>query len=160
PAPIHILPHVWFRNVWSWHEETPRFALTRCGDAAVHTHHPSLGDRWWYVRASQVGTPALLFTENETNVERLYGMPNRTAHVKDGFQDAVVDGRADRVDSTSGSKAAAHCHAVVEPGGTFSVEVRLSSRAQTRPFARFDAVFADRIREADEFYDAIHAPHL
>src|SRR5262249_41360990 len=82
PAPIHILPHVWFRNVWSWHEETPRFALTRCGDAAVHTHHPSLGDRWWYVRASQVGTPALLFTENETNVERLYGMPNRTAHVK------------------------------------------------------------------------------
>jgi hypothetical protein len=79
--------------------------------------------------------------------------------VKDGINDAVVDGRLERVDGTRGSKAAAHVRAVVGAGESFTVQVRFCPGAKARPFAGFDATFERRRREADEFYDAVrHAP--
>ncbi len=157
-APIHILPHVWFRNTWSWGYDRRRPELRALDDGSVYTDHRHLGERWWYAAPGSAGTGPdvnLLFTENETNQERLYGAPNPSPYVKDGINDAVVDGQADRVNpERRGTKAAAHFQQVVPPGETFTVWVRFADTRQAQPFADFEAVFEQRIREADEFYAA------
>jgi hypothetical protein len=113
PAPPHILPQIWFRNTWSWGRDRPRPELAASG-GAVRVQERHLGERWWTVD----GDAPLLFTENETNTERLYGVPNRTPYVKDDFHEAVVHGRAGAVNpAQAGSKTAAHFQAVVPPGG-------------------------------------------
>jgi mannosylglycerate hydrolase MGH1-like protein len=160
PAPVHVLPHLWYRNTWSWGPGRERPHIEAVGPGAARTFHPALGERWWYVRASVDGAPQLLFTENETNFERLYQSPNTSPCVKDGIHEAVVDGRWDRVHAERGSKAAAHVHAVIQPGAELVVRVRFSPRSLREPFDRFDAIVATRGREADEFYAAIQAPHL
>jgi hypothetical protein len=152
-APVHVLPHLWYRNTWSWTHGEVRPVIRSAGDAAVHTRHPRLGDRWWYARSEPGVSPDLLFTENDTNVARLYGAENPVPHVKDGINDAVVARSMDRVSRTAGSKVAAHFSALVEPGDAFTVQVRLSPRARTQPFAEFEAIFDQRQREADDFYD-------
>src|SRR5262245_56542464 len=94
-ALLHVLPTVWFRNVWSWQENAPRPELRQDGAAAgvIAASHPDLGERFFYAE----GAAALLFTENETNSERLFGSPNRTPYVKDGINNCVVGGRQDAV---------------------------------------------------------------
>jgi hypothetical protein len=163
PAELHLLPQLWYRNTWSWRHGAERYGIEAVGPRAAHTSHPALGERWWYV-ASDGGDVELLFTENDTNAERLFGAPNPGAIVKDGINDAVVGGRRDRVNGERGSKVAAHVQAVVAPGEALTVYARLSPRPQTRPFAqslaKTDALFEERRAEADAFYDATHAPHL
>ena len=92
-----MLPTVWFRNVWSWEENAPRPELRQEGHGnvggVIAASHPNLGDRFFYAE----GADALLFTENETNNERLFGSPNRTPYVKDGINNYVVHGRQDAV---------------------------------------------------------------
>src|SRR5262249_47435739 len=102
----------------------------------------------------------LLFTENETNVERLYQVPNPSPYVKDGIHEAVVHGSQDRVNAQQGSKLAGHANAMVAPGGSFIVEARLTAEPQTDPFGDFDEIFTTRIREADEFYEILHPVQL
>ncbi len=160
-APLHILPHLWYRNTWSWGYGRPRPELRAMADGAVHSQDRHLGERWWYAMASDGQTPSLLFTENETNAARLWGAPNQTPYVKDSINDYVVHGQRDRVNpARSGSKAAAHYHAVVPPGESFTVTVRFSNKPQAAPFADADAVFARRRAEADEFYAALQSPQL
>ena len=156
PAPLHILPQLWYRNTWSWDHGQTRHVIDADRPGAARTFHPALGERFWYVSA---GAP-FLFTENDTNVERLFGAPNGVPFVKDGINDAVVQGRLDRVNAVAGSKVAAHVIATIPGGGTFTVDVRLSPQPLDAPFADADDVFSARAREADEFYDAIHAAHL
>jgi hypothetical protein len=158
-APIHLLPLAWYRNSWSWKVTGARHQFHADGGAAS-THHPVLGARWWYVRTGDGRQPELLFTENDTNSERLFGTANGSHYVKDGINDAVVLGRGDRVNREHGSKVAAHTHALVGPGGSVTVAVRLTTKPTDAPFADFDETFAKRRREADEFYDAVHAVHL
>jgi hypothetical protein len=164
PAPLHILPQLWYRNTWSWAHGQTRHVIHADGPGAARTSHPALGERWWYVQTNVVAAlqacPDLLFTENDTNVERLFGAPNGSPFVKDGINDAVVHGRADRVNRTAGSKVAAHVQVVVAPGATVTVDVRLSPRPLEAPLASADALIAERRREADEFYDATHGDHL
>jgi hypothetical protein len=157
-AEIHLLPHVWYRNTWSW-AGSPRHTIAADGAQRARTSHPVLGDRWWYVTADAGGVD-VMFTENDTNAERLFGVPNPSPYVKDGINDAVVHGRRDAVNAAGGSKAAAHAHTILEPGATFTVLVRLTPRPQARPFARADSLFDDRRAEADAFYADLHAPHL
>ncbi len=95
PAPIHVLPHLWFRNTWSWGYGRPRPELRAVAPNAVHTQHRHLGERWWYIDTD--GDAPLLFTENETNTGRLFDWPNANLYVKDGINDAVVHGRMERV---------------------------------------------------------------
>ena len=121
------------------------------GPGAAYTEHDALGERWWYVRAADHPPMDLLFTENETNAERLYHAPNPSPYVKDGINDAVVNGLQDRVNRSQGSKLAGHAKAIVAPGGSFTVEVRFTAEPQADPFADFDAIFTKRIAEADEF---------
>jgi hypothetical protein len=159
-APIHVLPHCWFRNTWLWEPGVDHEEIRATGPGAAHTTHESLGDRWWYVRTSDKQPVALLFTENDTNFKRIDGSANQTPYVKDGINDAVVDGKVDRVNNQSGSKLAGHARTTVPPGGTFAVEVRFSPQAMTDPFGDFDAVFTSRIAEADEFYEELHPEGL
>ena len=160
PAPIHVLPHLWYRNVWTWEPGAARSSIKAIGPGAAHTEHEALGERWWYVRAPNQPALHLLFTENETNVERLYHAPNTSPYVKDGINEAVVHGSQDRVNPQQGSKLAGHANAVVAPRGSFIVEVRFTAEPQADPFGDFDGIFTTRITETDEFYEVLHPVQL
>jgi hypothetical protein len=160
PAPIHILPHVWFRNRWTWETDGKREVLTACGPGVATTTQEVLGERWWYVRASDGQAVELLFTENETNLQRIDNVPNTSPFVKDGINDFVVAGKKNAVNSKQGSKLAGRAKANVPAGGEFSVEVRFSPRELAKPFADFDTVFASRIAECDTFYGELHPETL
>jgi hypothetical protein len=154
-APLHLLPTLWFRNTWSWDAGAPRPRLresaSRPGWRAIEAEHVNLGRRWLSVE----GAAELLFTENDTNKQRLWGVPNGSAYVKDGINDFVVHGKHDAVNPAHvGTKAAAHYRLTLSPGETATLHLRLSDTAPTRdPFGKaFDAMLAERLRDADEFY--------
>ena len=160
PAALHILPQIWYRNTWSWGYTAERPALWAADEMVVRTTHRHLGERWWYVDG-EPQSPALLFTENETNFERLFGVPNAGLYVKDAFHEAIVNQRADRIDPRrSGSKAGAHYRALIAPGAAMSVRTRFSDRPLADPFADFDAIFDQRLAETEEFYQAIQPAGL
>jgi len=154
-APIHLLPHLWYRNRWSWELDPKPEIISAIGPGAARTSHPAIGDRWWYVRSSD-GTPVeLLFTNNDTNYERIDNAPNQSPYVKDGINNCVVDGQKGAVNAEQGSKLAGHAYALVPAGGQFSMEVRFSPTELAKPFADFDATFTTRIAETDQFYAAL-----
>ena len=117
-ATLHVLPTLWFRNTWSWGGDAPRPALRQAATGAtavIAASHPELGERF----LSCEGAAALLFTENETNVERLFRSPNRTPYVKDGINEYLVHGRREAVNpAQTGTKAAAHYQLTVAPGAS------------------------------------------
>ena len=157
PAPIHVLPHVWFRNNWSWGYTSGKPSMAAAGPGQVRLEERHLGERWWAVD----GDVPLLFTENDTNIERLYGTPGPSPYVKDGIHEAVVNGRLDRINpARTGTKAAAHFQATLAPGMTFTIRVRLSPTHLDKPFDGFDDIFTLRLNEADEFYAALQPPGL
>ena len=154
-APLHILPTLWFRNTWAWDRGAPVPRLNARGGGGapfVQAEHGELGTFRLYYE----GTPDLLFTENATNARRLYGTDNTERFVKDAFHDYVVGGRLDAVNPTRvGTKAAAHYRLHLAPGETTTIALRLSDVAPSRdPFGKaFDATIAERLAEADEFYE-------
>ena len=163
---LHLLPTLWFRNDWSsWIADSNRAAVKPglrqinavAGLSSLLATHPVLGD---YVLSCEGDVP-LLFTENETNHELLFpGSKNESPYVKDGINDFVVYGNQGAVNpEKQGTKASAHYKANVGAGQSFVIRLRLSkktSAVNTDPFGKnFDAVFADRIREADEFYKSV-----
>ena len=160
-APLHILPTLWFRNTWSWGRQgegysPERPAIVRAGLTAVHATHPSFGEYRLDVEPAGDTPVELLFTENETNLARLYGADNPAPYVKDAFHRRVIDGEAGAVNPAGrGTKAAAWYRLPIPAGSSVTVRLRLR-RAEGKlpaPFgAGFDQVFAARIREADEFY--------
>jgi hypothetical protein len=159
-APIHILPHLWYRNRWSWETAAERPVIRAVGPGAAYTNHPALGERWWYVRPTADQPIELLFTENDTNLQRLYNVPNLTPFVKDGINDAIVHGLADRVNRQQGSKLAGHAHAIVVSGDALTLQVRFTAEPLEDPFADFDAIVARRSAEADAYYAALHPARL
>ncbi len=160
-AELSLLPTLWFRNTWSWGEGKKRPRLNRGGPVegvvAVEARHDYYGPRWLYCE----GNPELLFTENETNSRRLFGADNASAHVKDGINDYIVHGAAEAVNAVgSGTKVAGHYRLKIGPGQSAVVKLRLTDKAMasaaTRPFsANFDQTFAERRKEADEFYATV-----
>src|SRR5262249_15325914 len=102
----------------------------------------------------------LMFTENETNFQRLYGVSNRAPYVKDGINDAVTGAKRDRVNAQGGSKLAGRGRAVVPPGAAFTVRVRFSAQAHGDPFAGFDDIVKAGAADADAFYAAVHPARL
>jgi hypothetical protein len=154
-APIHVLPTVWFRNTWSWSASDNRPGLKRCNErpAVVELHEPKYGRRWFVSE----GSPNLLFTENETNLRRLYGIEG-ARFAKDGINNYVVHGAYDAVNHDGhGTKAAAHYAFTVPAGGEVVIRARLTdSSASAGIFNEsFDAIFEQRIREAHEFYATV-----
>jgi len=155
-APLHVLPTLWFRNTWSW-SKTPRSkpTLTQRDSQTVSVSHPGLGARYLYCDR----VVPWLFTENETNTERVFNVPNRSPYVKDGIDACIVHGRASAVNpGKTGTKVAAHYDLTVPPGGVHVLRLRLSNRqlsaSQDAFGSAFDAALDGRRREADEFYAA------
>src|SRR5436189_3149499 len=151
-APLHVLPTLWFRNTWSWGRTGegywPKARLARASDGTIVAEHASLGR----YRLVAEGAPELLFTDNETNVARLFGRPSPSPWVKDAFHEYVVHGRADAVNPEGvGTKAACHYRLEIPAGRAVTLQLRLAAEAESGgPPA--DRVFADRIRDADAFY--------
>jgi hypothetical protein len=152
-ASLHLLPTLWFRNTWSWsrvHAAKPR--LERRSDRTIAAVHDELGER--YLSCDR--DVEWLFTENDTNTERIFGRPNASPHVKDGINDFVVHGRRDAVNPEGrGTKAAAHLDVTIPAAGTHVVELRLTDRelqAEEAFGKAFAEVMKTRQREADEFY--------
>ena len=161
-AALDLLPSLWFRNTWSWDEHAPKPALYRYdrhlafpNHTVVQAEQEHLGQRWLYCE----GSPELLFTENETNLERLFGAPNATPYVKDSFHDYIIHGKKEAVNpEQSGTKAAAHYHLTLEAGETKTVQLRFSnvSPQDLLPFDdAFPKIFANRKQEADKFYASV-----
>jgi hypothetical protein len=158
-AALHVLPTLWFRNTWTWWPDEPKPSLkdtsgTR-GAGAIAASNAHLGDYFLHCE----GNARLLFTENETNNERLFGTANPVPYVKDGINDFVVAGREDAVNPNhTGTKAAAHYELRVGAGATAVIRLRLSNTAPgaEEPFGSgFDQIIEARRRESDEFYRAI-----
>ena len=164
-ATIHVLPHLWFRNTWRQESGAPRPSLQAkglSGHPEIVAQHPDLGA---YTLTCDRDVP-LLFTENETNEYRLFGRPNTSAFVKDGINDAVVLGKAEAVNASGGTKAAAWYTLSVPAGATEVIRLRLgrpSGKSDDSDLhARVDEIVKARAADADEFYAAIipkaHAP--
>ena len=167
-APLVLLPTLWFANSWSWGREGEGYlrpddkpSLVAAGPAAIDVAHPSLGKFRFSVEAVGGAVPELVFTENETNTERLYGQPNAGPYCKDAFHDYVVGKRADAVNpARRGTKAAAIYRLNVPAGGELRLRLRLAevtadagaARGAAPPFADFEAVVDARRAEADAFY--------
>jgi len=155
PAPLHVLPTLWFTNSWSWGRDPTRPVIVAVplGDSAasvaMRASHRQLGD--YHLVAA--GSPALLFTENDSNAERLWGRPNGLPFVKDGIGRTVV-GRATGLvnPALTGTKAAAHYELVLGPGASETILLRLA-RGEPRPLDDAAVTVLDaRIADADEFY--------
>jgi hypothetical protein len=164
PAEIHVLPHFWFRNTWSWMSGGARPRLTggaARGARTVHAHHedPSFRESVDGFVLYSEGDAPILFTENESNHARLFNGTNATPFVKDGIDDCVVHGRTDAVNPAGvGTKAAVHHRMTIAGGASRSVRLRLTRtppRGKSGPFAGFDEVFRERKTEAETFHRAI-----
>jgi hypothetical protein len=160
-ATIHVLPTLWFRNTWSWGcthegcEVKPR--LEADGPTRVAARHASLGEFQLFVdHAGLPSPPPLIFTENETNSQRLYGFNDGVCYAKDAFHEYVVHGKAEAVNPRRvGTKMAAHYVLTIPAGGEAVVRLRLAAEDEMHGEsfgAAFDETFAERIGEADEFY--------
>lgn len=167
PAPLHLLPTLWFRNTWSWGypngpmgdvSSKPRMILQQ-----HHSHnfvkidHTAAGEYFFYAEHPL----DWLFTENETNFERLYGHSNASPYVKDAFHRYLIQGDTQAVNPFKvGTKTAAYFYHIVAPQEKWTVRLRLSSQFQEEPFALFDNLFSQRQKEADQFYAEIQPTHL
>jgi len=165
-ATLHILPHLWFRDTWWLNPAAPRPVLRAVdgpeGVATIEAVVPDLGTYYLYAE----GAPPLLFTENETNREQLWGQPNPQPYVKDAFHRYVIYGRTEAINPAhTGTRSAAHYVRAIAPGATASIRLRLTTTApgqkNFRPFgADYARVLTERQAEADAFYAALTPPAL
>ena len=163
-AELDLLPTLWYRNTWSWgaDDRRPRLRLDQDNPFVIRARHFDDGLRQLICDDTTV-KPEMLFTENETNTARLYGATNAPAFVKDGINDYLINHQPDAVNpNQSGTKAAARYHLTIAAGATAVIKLRLTNDIAPKPALsfQFDETFAARIREADEFYDAVTPAHL
>jgi hypothetical protein len=151
-ATIDLLPQLWFRNTWSWNNGAkPGLSLA---DGAVVAHHERLGEYRLHVE----GGPELLFTDNETNTARVFGVQGSHGPFKDAFHEYLIAGHAEAIrQAPKGTKVAVHERREIAPGATAQMRLRLTSRGADTPFDDFDALLEQRRAEADAFYAVLHA---
>ena len=162
-ATLQLLPTLWFRNTWSWggDDNRPRLAKAEdlAGAAVIRAEHRYYGARWLICQEH----PELLFTENETNFQRLFGIGNRTPHVKDGINDYIVHGARNAVNPVAeGTKVAAWYQAPVAPGQCAVYRLRLTNEQPSEDMLSdgFERIFEARLAEANEFYAKAIPPAL
>jgi hypothetical protein len=160
-AVLHVLPTLWFRNTWSWGRQGeaywPRPLLRESAPGRIRTEHASLEPHVFSASPGPDGAPpALLFTQNETNFQRVFATPSPGPYVKDAFHEYVVRGRTEAVNQErKGTKAAAHYVLHIPAGEQAVLALRLTAEAASSEPAfgpGFDEIFARRLEEADEFY--------
>jgi hypothetical protein len=154
---IHLLPTLWFRNDWSWGEGVakPRLSEIAAPGGAqwgVRAEHSSLGAYFLYGRHKA----EMLYTENESNFERLWSVANASPYVKDAFHRYVVNGEKGAVNAARvGTKFAADHVFSVAPGQTVFLGMTLSNAEMAEPFAKREVIFSKRESEASVFYDEL-----
>jgi hypothetical protein len=172
--PLHLLPTLWFRNTWSWDKMSDKPYLkvfysdlilppVTNGEmervSIIESSHPSLGKRWLYC-----AQPAqLLFSENETNFEKLSGTQNQSNYLKDGIENYIIQGQEEAVNpNQTGTKFSAAYFWKISAGQTKTIRLRLSDKPDLIAPLReeFDQVFAQRQQEADEFYQRFCSSNL
>ncbi|HTA40273.1 MAG TPA: hypothetical protein VK760_14415, partial [Candidatus Acidoferrales bacterium] len=158
-ASIVVLPTLWFRNTWSWSFNAPKPSLTIgyankiAGVDNIVIAHPTLNEHHLYIE----GASELLFTENETNYERVFNSPNPTPYVKDSINDYIVNGKAEGINPARiGTKMSAVYRLDLAPGETRILRARLCDKPHADPFGNFKATFDQRISEADAFYGELN----
>jgi hypothetical protein len=165
--PLHLLPTLWFRNTWSWDQESEKPYLKIFDSGAndnqnvsiIETSHPTLGKYWLYC----ADPGELLFTENETNFGKLFGAENQSAYLKDGINDYIISGNKEAVNHNKiGTKFSASYYWKIGAGESKTIQLRLSENSQlTAPFGKeFQQAFAQRQKEADEFYQKFSPKNL
>ncbi len=154
-APLHVLPQLWLRNTWNWTYDAYKPDLGKSDQAAIEVHHSTLGLYYLYADDT-VCKPKLLFTNNETNNEKLWDTSNTSAYVKDAFHEYIVSGKTQAINpEQTGTKAAAWYQLNVPAQGTIELRLRLSRHEQLKPFADFDTALQRQREAADEFYAGI-----
>ncbi|HEV8203168.1 MAG TPA: hypothetical protein VGP98_02955 [Pyrinomonadaceae bacterium] len=156
-ASLNLLPTIWFRNTWSWNQNgTAKPSLRVTNDGVVKLNHEEISTHWLYCD----GTPELLFTENDTNTQRLFNITTNAHYFKDGINEYIVHDNQQAVNPEhKGTKAAANYKLTIAPNESVTVRLRLSDKTQDA-FADFDKIFNDRIHEADDFYQTVIPNHL
>ena len=173
PAPLHVLPHLWFRNTWSWTGQTGESPKIYIGpseaghqtlitdDSMVETLATvpvayRIGSRTFY--APTGGKP--IFTDNETNFTKVYGLDsvNSSAYVKDAFHRHIIDGEDCINPLEIGTKAAIHYQFdAVPPGESVTLRFRWTDTCYlTDPLIDIDATVDLRRSEADAYYATVH----
>jgi hypothetical protein len=156
-APLHVLPTMWYRNEWSWRAGVTKPLIGDAGETnvAMVSQHPTLGRRWLIADGNALN---ILYTENETNFERAFGVKNPRPYVKDAFGRFVINNDPGAINPKRlGTKAAFHYVSIIEPGATETIRLRLTDAPGTLsidPIA-FDAIVDERIRDADAFYASL-----
>jgi len=159
PAPVWLLSQIWYRNVWKWgrkgEDYGPEPVIEHVNDSRMGLTHPTLGE---VVYCWREATEEILFTNNETDQQLLYGVPNETPWVKNAFHKYLVDGQPEAVNpERNGTKAALLYQRELAAGESYSWDFYLGSRDEVprNPFSRFDQTLQRRREEADEFYDSL-----
>jgi hypothetical protein len=160
-APVHLLPTLWLKNTWAWgrhgEHDWPRAPITQKGKGLTLAH-PATGPL--FLKAERDGGQ-ILFTENETNFEKVFNSPSPSPYVKDAFHDYVIHGKKEALCPGEGTKAAFHFTFSLPPGGQEVLRLRLSKDDQAAPFGPdFDQVFEDRLRESEAYYDLKITPGM
>ena len=154
-ARLRVLPTLWFRNTWTWawsDDDHRKPELREARPGAIRATHHEIGDYWLYCDRF----PELLFTENESNAQLLWGEPNASPSVQDAFHRYIISGRSEVVNpAKTGTKAAAHYVLDVPGGGSQTVRLRLAAAELKDAFDNFEKIFESRIADADEFYERI-----
>jgi hypothetical protein len=151
PAPITVLPTIWFRNTWSWGYEKYKHKPTMTGveNSSIEIHHSLVGHFHLYADHAD----ELLFCENETNLERLYKTPNPNPYTKDGINDYIINKSNESVNPRkTGTKASVKYDDIIPANGQKVYRLRFANTTTNSPFADFDTIFKQKINEADEFY--------
>jgi hypothetical protein len=153
PAVLHLLPTLWFRNTWAWGRDDRYPGMAADGDTTIAVEHGTLGRMW----LSCGGDPTLLFTDNETNNELLFGSPNRTPFVKDGINDHVVHGLPTVNSAREGTKASAWYARELAPGEVWTADLRLSADEPLGAVlgTSFEKAMTTRKAECDQFYASL-----
>jgi len=152
---LHILPTIWFRNTWSYGKKEQKPNITADGNSLVASDS-KLGTYTLYFESAK----ELLFTENETNTQRVFCRPNSSKFVKDAFHEYIVGKNSSSCNpEKQGTKAAPHFIVEIAPGDSFPLRLRLTTEKNlSKPFEGFSAIFQKRKQEADQFYNDLIPP--
>ena len=149
-APLHILPTIWFRNTWSWGYDDYKPTMMSSNEGNIIIEHRELGDFTLYADE----TDRHMFCDNETNTHRLYGVEKK-GYFKDGIQEYLVHGNEQAINYQQGTKAALNYEKLIPGGGSETIRLRLAKGHACNALGDFDVIFAQRIKETDDFYRVI-----
>lgn len=156
PAPITLLPTIWFRNTWCWGYENFKYKpmLTGVSNKVIEADNKSVGHYKLYCEKAD----ELLFCDNETNFQRLHGVANNVPYTKDGINEYIVNKNKAAVNPNNiGTKASGRYTRVVKAGESVTIRLRLSDHSISEPFGGFEDIMDKRIREANQFYDELQS---